>query len=170
MATIEPAPGRSGSAEEALNASDADFKPWSAEQAREWRAAHPPMSPWPVVGWQAVAGLAAVLVALVWSGGMTAVTYSAAYGVLAAWVPTVLFARMVARRMRRQASPHGALMALMVGEGIKVALTVALLLAAPKILAQVHWLALLAGFVVTIKAAWVALWLKSAKRRSARTE
>ena len=170
MATIEPAPGRSGSAEEALNASDADFKPWSAEQAREWRAAHPPMSPWPVVGWQAVAGLAAVLVALVWSGGMTAVTYSAAYGVLAAWVPTVLFARMVARRMRRQASPHGALMALMMGEGIKVALTVALLLAAPKILAQVHWLALLAGFVVTIKAAWVALWLKSAKRRSARTE
>ena len=170
MATIEPAPGRSGSAEEAINASDADFKPWSAEQAREWRAAHPPMSPWPVVWWQAVAGLAAVLVALVWSGGMTAVTYSAAYGVLAAWVPTVLFARMVARRMRRQASPHGALMALMVGEGIKVALTVALLLAAPKILAQVHWLALLAGFVVTIKAAWVALWLKSAKRRSARTE
>ena len=170
MATIEPAPGRSGSAEEALNASEADFKPWSAEQAREWRAAHPPMSPWPVVGWQAVAGLAVVLVALVWSGGMTAVTYSAAYGVLAAWVPTVLFARMVARRMRRQASPHGALMALMVGEGIKVALTVALLLAAPKILAQVHWLALLAGFVVTIKAAWVALWLKSAKRRSARTE
>lgn len=170
MAKIEPAPGRSGSAEEALNASDADFKPWSAEQAREWRAAHPPMSPWPVVGWQAVAGLAAVLVALVWSGGMTAVTYSAAYGVLAAWVPTVLFARMVARRMRRQASPHGALMALMMGEGIKVALTVALLLAAPKILAQVHWLALLAGFVVTIKAAWVALWLKSARRRSARTE
>ena len=49
-------------------------------------------------------------------------------------------------------------------------LTVALLLAAPKILAQVHWLALLAGFVVTIKAAWVALWLKSARRRSARTE
>ena len=128
------------------------------------------MSPWPVVGWQAVAGLAVVLVALVWSGGMTAVTYSAAYGGLAAWVPAVLFARMVARRMRRQASPHGALMALMVGEGIKVALTVALLLAAPKILAQVHWLALLAGFVVTIKAAWVALWLKSAKRRSARTE
>ena len=170
MATIEPAPGRSGSAEEAINASDADFKPWSAEQAREWRAAHPPVSPWPVVGWQAVAGLAVVLVALVWSGGMTAVTYSVAYGVFAAWVPAVLFARMVARRMRRQASPHGALMALMVGEGIKVALTVALLLSAPKILAQVHWLALLAGFVVTIKAAWVALWLKSAKRHSARTE
>ena len=128
------------------------------------------MSPWPVVWWQAVAGLAAVLVALVWSGGMTAVTYSAAYGVLAAWVPAVLFARMVARRMRLQADPASALLALMAGEGIKIALTVALLLAAPKVMAQVNWLALLAGFVVTIKAAWVVLWLKSAQRRHAQTE
>ena len=51
-----------------------------------------------------------------------------------------------------------------------VALTVALLLAAPKVLAQVHWLALLAGFVVTIKAAWVALWLMSARRQAARAK
>ena len=77
---------------------------------------------------------------------------------------------MVARRMRLQANAASALLALMVGEGIKIVLTVALLLAAPKVLAQVHWLALLAGFVVTIKAAWVVLWLTSARRRPARTE
>ena len=94
----------------------------------------------------------------------------AAYGALAAWLPAVLFARMVARRMRRQANAGSALMALMVGEGIKIALTVALLLAAPKVLTQVHWLALLAGFVVTIKAAWLALWLMSARRRSAKLQ
>ncbi|WP_373368295.1 hypothetical protein [Ottowia beijingensis] len=46
----------------------------------------------------------------------------------------------------------------------------ALLLAAPKVLTQVHWLALLAGFVVTIKAAWLALWLMSARRRSAKRQ
>ena len=63
MAKIEPAPGRSGSAEEALNASEADFKPWSAEQAQQWRAANPPLSPWPVVGVQAAVGLMAVAVA-----------------------------------------------------------------------------------------------------------
>ncbi len=170
MATIEPASGRGGSAEEADNAPEADFKPWSAEQAREWRAAHPPLSPWPVVGWQAVAGLAVVLVAWMVSGGKNAATLSAAYGALAAWLPAVLFARMVARRMRLQANAASALLALMVGEGIKIVLTVALLLAAPKVLAQVHWLALLAGFVVTIKAAWVVLWLTSARRRPARTE
>lgn len=82
----------------------------------------------------------------------------------------MFFARLVARRMRLQANAGSALMALMVGEGIKVVLTVALLLAAPKVLTQVHWLALLAGFVMTIKAAWVALWLMSARRRAARRD
>ncbi len=134
---------------------------------QQWRAANPPLSPWPVVGVQATVGLLAVAVAWLVSGGHVSLIWSVAYGVLAAWLPAVLFARMVARRMRRQANAGGALMALMVGEGIKIALTVALLLAAPKVLAQVHWLALLAGFVVTIKAAWMALWLQSARRRAA---
>ncbi len=134
---------------------------------QQWRAANPPLSPWPVVGAQAAVGLVAVAVGWLVSGGQVPLVWSVAYGALAAWLPAVLFARMVARRMRRQANAGGALMALMVGEGIKIALTVALLLAAPKVLAQVHWLALLAGFVVTIKAAWMALWLQSARRRAA---
>jgi len=167
MATIAPkasGPERAGSAEEADDAPDAGFKPLSAEEARRWRESHPPLSPWPVVGVQAVAGL--VVVALGWllSGGDASATASAAYGALAAWLPAVLFARMVARRMRMQADAGGALLALMVGEGIKIALTVVLLLAAPKVLAQTHWLALLAGFVMTIKAAWAALWWVSRHR------
>jgi ATP synthase protein I len=120
------------------------------------------LSPWPIIGWQALAGLVVVIVAWGVSGGSSVAATSAAYGALAAWLPAVLFARMVARRLRQQANPASALLALMVGEGIKIALTVALLLAASKVMAQVNWLALLAGFVVTIKAAWVALWLKSA--------
>ena len=55
----------------------------------------------------------------------------------------------------------------MAGEAIKVALTIALLLAAPRVLAEVNWLALLAAFVVTIKSAWAALWSMSARRRQA---
>ena len=172
MVTIAPEPARApnGFADEAIDASDADFKPMSADEAREWRAAQPPMSPWPVVWVQAAAGL--VVVALAWavSAGKMPVTQSTAYGALAAWLPAVFFARLVARRMRLQANAGSALMALMVGEGIKVVLTVALLLAAPKVLTQVRWLALLAGFVMTIKAAWVALWLMSARRRAARRD
>ena len=113
--------------------------------------------------WSLLTG-AVVAVAWLVSGGQSFAIRSAAYGALAAWLPAVLFARLVARRMRQQANAASALLALMVGEGIKIALTVALLLAAPRLLAQVHWLALLAGFVVTIKAAWVALWWSSTHR------
>lgn len=143
------------------------FKPLSAEEAQKWRESHPPLSPWPVVWVQAVAGFLVAVGAWLLSGGVSPVVLSAAYGALAAWIPAVLFARMVARRARVKADAGSALMALMVWEGIKIVLTLALLFAAPKILAQVHWLALLAGFVVTIKAAWAALWLMSVKRRSA---
>ncbi|MDO5691599.1 MAG: ATP synthase subunit I [Pseudomonadota bacterium] len=169
MTTIAPDLGRTGSVEAADDAAEDGFKPWSAEQAQQWRAANPPLSPWPVVGVQAAASLLAVAVAWLVAGGQLSLVWSVAYGALAAWLPAVFFARMVARRMRRQANAGSALMALMVGEGIKIALTVGLLLAAPKVLAQVHWLALLAGFVVTIKAAWLALWLMSARRRTAKT-
>lgn len=168
MVTIAPAapaePARSGVAPEAVEACADDFKPWSAQQAREWRAANPALSPWPAVWVQAGAGLVVVAVAWLVSGGQGSAIRSTAYGALAAWLPAVLFARLVARRMRQQTNAAGALLALMVGEGIKIALTVGLLLAAPLWLAQVHWLALLAGFVVTIKAAWVALWWSSTHR------
>ena len=63
MTTIAPDPARVGSAEEADDAAEDGFKPWSAEQAQQWRAANPPLSPWPVVGVQAAVGLMAVAVA-----------------------------------------------------------------------------------------------------------
>lgn len=170
MATIapaEPSKARPMSVEDADDATEEGFKPLSVEEARRWREMHPPLSPWPAVWGQAGAGVAASAVAWLVSGGVMSVVWSTVYGVLAAWLPAVLFARMVARRMRMKANAGSALVALMVWEGIKIVLTLALLLAAPKILAQVHWLALLAGFVVTIKAAWVAWWLMSVKRRPA---
>lgn len=139
-----------------------------AHEAARWRASQPrSLSPLKVAGVQLLAGVAVVLVCGVLFQINSAQVKSAAYGVLAAWLPAVFFARLVARRMRARASAGGALMALLVGEGVKITLTVALLFAAPKVLTQVHWLALLAGFVVTIKAAWVALWWMSVKARPA---
>lgn len=166
MVTIAPVKARPLPAENADGVTPEDFKPLSAEEARQWRAEHPPLSPWPVVWVQAGMGLMVVMVAWFASKGAVSVVWSAGYGVLAAWLPAMLFARMVARRMRIESNAASALTALMVWEGIKIVLTLALLLAAPKILAQVQWLALLAGFVVTIKAAWAAMWLMSVKRRS----
>jgi ATP synthase protein I len=45
-------------------------------------------------------------------------------------------------------------------------LTVAMLMAAPRLISQLSWLALLAGFVVTMKVYWVALWLRPARKES----
>ena len=117
------------------------------ERLLQWRLAAIPLA----------AGLAVVAVFAVAASGISPVA-SAAYGVFAAWLPTLLSLQMAARTIRFQFGAPKALAALMVTEGIKIMLTLALLLAAPKVVAQVNWLALLAGFVVTIKAAWVAWW------------
>ncbi len=143
------------------------MQPWSAEQVRQWRARNPAVSPWYPVMVQALVALLTSLLAAGWFGWRSPVAVSVAYGGLAAWLPAALFAHVAARRMRMPVHAAGALMALMVWEGIKVVLTIALLLAAPKLVAQLNWLALLAGFVVTIKAAWVALWRMALRRASA---
>jgi ATP synthase protein I len=45
-------------------------------------------------------------------------------------------------------------------------LTVALLLVAPKVISNLSWLALVAGFVVTIKVYWLAMALGYMQRKS----
>lgn len=143
---------------------DLAFKPLSAEEAQALRGLHPMVSPWRVVGWQAVAGL---LVALaVW--GLTrksSAGWSAAYGALAVVIPAALFARGLLRQ-RGAASAGSALAGFFVWEMVKIALTVAMLVAAPRLILQLNWLALLAGFVVTMKVHWVAIWLRPARKDS----
>jgi ATP synthase protein I len=41
-----------------------------------------------------------------------------------------------------------------------------MLFAAPRLVAQLNWLALLAGFVVTMKASWLAMWLGLVRKMS----
>jgi ATP synthase protein I len=58
---------------------------------------------------------------------------------------------------------RSAMLGLFVWEFVKVSLTVALLLVAPKVVADLSWFALVAGFVVTIKVYWLAMllgWMK----------
>jgi ATP synthase protein I len=47
---------------------------------------------------------------------------------------------------------------------VKIVLTIAMLFAAPRLIVQLDWLALLAGFVVTIKVYWVAMWLRPGRK------
>ena len=139
---------------------DSDFKPLTAQEAQEWRKRHKTLSIWWIVVAQVLVGAAAVLVAWLVSS-KAQIAYSVAYGALCVVIPSLLFARGVARK---GASVGSAMVRLFGWELVKIVLTVAMLVAAPRVVPGVSWLALLVGMVITMKAYWVALLV----RRSAR--
>lgn len=145
-----------------------EFKCLNAEEAQALRQQHPPVSPWRVVGLQVVVGF---LVALATWGltGKSGAAWSAAYGALAVVIPAALFVRGLSRQ-QRAAHAGSALVGFFVWEMVKIALTVAMLFAAPRLIWQLNWLALLAGFVVTMKVYWVAMWLHPVRKDSIKKE
>ncbi len=66
----------------------------------------------------------------------------------------------------RQTQASNALLGFFVWEMVKILLTVALLLVAPIMISDLNWFALVAGFVVTIKVYWLAMWLGWVKPKS----
>ena len=141
-----------------------DFKPLTPEQAAAWRQRNPVTSPWRVLVLQMLVGVAvAVLTGVV--SGQSRLAVSVAWGVVSVVVPGFVFARALARQMRlKQAG--SALAGLFVWELVKIVLTVALLLVAPKVIAGLSWLALVAGFVVTMKVYWLAMALGWMRRKT----
>lgn len=132
-----------------------DFKPLTAEEAQRLRERHPALSPWWVVVAQVAAGVVVAGVAWLWTRQPVAAA-SAFYGALAVALPAALFVRAV-RRAPAQGSQSAAMLRVFVWELIKLALTVALLAAAPWLIRGLHWLAMLAGVVAALKMYWVAL-------------
>lgn len=143
------------------------FKQLSREEVQALSQKHgvqaTPLSLLRVLIWQALTGLLLALCVWIWTGNNSA-GWSILYGSLCIVVPAAIFARgfgrQIAASQHGASVPAGAAMAgFFVWELVKVGLTVAMLLAAPKIVLQLNWLALLAGFVVTMKVYWVAAWL-----------
>lgn len=130
-------------------------RPLTAEQARKLREQHPPVSPWWVVGGQAVVGLAAAIVA--WAvTGKHSVGWSAGYGALAVVIPAAVFARGLTGRFS-SLNAGTAAFGFLLWEMVKIALTVAMLVAAPGLVRDLSWPALLVGLVLAMKVYWVAL-------------
>lgn len=144
--------------------SEPDFKPLSAEDAQAWRQNNPQASPWRVLLLQVgVGAVLALLTGLV--SGQWHLAASAAWGSVAVVIPAVVFVRALSRQMRRT-QPGSALVGLFVWELVKIVLTVALLLVAPKVISDLSWFALVAGFVVTMKVYWLAMALGWMQRKS----
>ncbi|MDO8286935.1 MAG: ATP synthase subunit I [Rhodoferax sp.] len=132
-----------------------EIKRLTAEQAQTLRESDPALSPWWVVGLQCLAGLAVALLA--WGvSGSAAVGWSAAYGALAVIIPAALFARGLTSQFSSiNAATAG--FGFFVWEAIKLAVSIAMIAIAPKLIADLSWLALLAGLFVTLKMYWLAL-------------
>jgi ATP synthase protein I len=133
-------------------------QPLSAEEARRLREQNPPVSPWWVVAGQAAMGLVVALAAWALSGRQN-VGWSALYGALAVVIPAAVFARGLTGRFS-SLNAGSAAAGFMVWEMVKIALSFAMLLAAPRLVAGLSWPALLVGMVLAMKVYWLALAFK----------
>ena len=140
---------------DADDANDQDFKRLTAQEAQSLRESDPALSPWWVVGLQCVAGVAVALIA--WGvSGEASVGWSAGYGALAVIIPAALFARGLMSRFS-SLNAATASFGFFLWEAVKIAVSISMLAAAPRLIENLSWLALLAGLVVTLKMYWLAL-------------
>jgi ATP synthase protein I len=132
-----------------------EFEPLSAEEARSLRERNPSVPPWKVVVGQVVVGIVVALVAWLVTASQN-VGWSAAYGALTVVLPAALFARGLTGRFA-SLNAATAMFGFFLWEMVKLALTVAMLIAAPNLVVALSWPALLVGLVLTMKVYWVAL-------------
>jgi ATP synthase protein I len=133
----------------------AGSRTWTRAEAQAFRAAHPSISPWWVIGVQAVVGLLATgLTGLVF--GMQEVGWSVLYGAATVVVPGALMARGTTSRISG-VSPGVGAVSFMSWEAVKIAVSVAMLMLAPRLVQPLSWPALLAALVLCLQVYWVAL-------------
>ena len=113
------------------------------------------VSPWRVVAAQAGVGAVVALLAMLMTG-RTEMAWSALYGAATVVVPGALMARGLTRRLPGM-SPGAAAVSFMSWEFVKIAVAVAMLVLASRIVQPLSWPALLVGAVVCIKVYWLAL-------------
>lgn len=140
---------------------DKGFKPLTREEAEKLRAANPSLSPWAIVAGQSAAGVLVALAAWALTGRPSA-GWSAAYGALAVALPAAIFARGLTGRFS-SLNQDTAVFGFFLWEMVKIALTVAMLVAAPRLVAALSWPALLVGLLVTMKVYWVAMVVRPKK-------
>ena len=163
MTTIQPCSLDTNPRVVAQNSEDADgeeaFEPLTAQQARDWRAAQPVISPWTMLRWQTV-GVLLVAAFTGWLVGLVQAK-SFLYGGFAVVLPAMLMVVGLHGALMKRLSMHpaGSMIGFALLEAVKLLLSVLLMLAAPQVVTNVSWLALLAGVVVALKVHWLVFGL-----------
>ncbi len=136
---------------------DADqlaYKPMTRAEAEAFRRDHPVLSPWRVIAAQLALGAVAVAVAWLLADAIGAI--SAAYGAAVVVVPGALMARGATSRLS-SVSPLVSAVSMLWWGFVKMALSVAMLVFAARIVPGVVWPALLASMVLCMLSYWFAL-------------
>jgi len=150
-----PPGGRQDPWEDEDTAAAPAFRPLTRAEAQALRASQPSLNPWRVVGVQVLVGvLAAALVGLVF--GSRQYAWSLLYGAATVVVPGALMARGMTSRFSSM-SPGTSAVSFMLWEMVKIAVSVGMLMMAPRLVQPLSWLALLAGLVLCMKVYWFAL-------------
>ena len=143
-----------------------EFKPLTAEEARALRESEPALSPWRVVAWQLATGSLTALVA--WGvSGQAVAGWSAMYGAVAVIIPAALFARGLMSQFS-SLNAATASFGFFVWEAVKLAVSVAMIAAAPRLIEDLSWLAMMAGLFVTLKVYWLALLVRPKRKTDLR--
>ena len=142
---------------------EAECRPLTREEAREWRGRQPTLSIWRLVAVQMLVGL--LLGGLSWLlTQQRQFAWSVLYGSAAVAIPSALMAYgLTSSALARLMA--GASQATFVGflfwEGVKVLLSVVMLWLAPQVVPGLNWLGLLLGLVITLKVYWAGFLIQS---------
>jgi ATP synthase protein I len=131
------------------------FHTFTAEEAQAWRATQVALSVW----WVLVAQVSTALVlgaAVGYWFDRSSVFLSWVYGALSVVIPAALFARGL-KSPAASINAVAANLSFAVWQGVKMVLTVLLLVLAPRLVQDLSWPALLGGLIVTMKVYWLAL-------------
>mgnify|MGYP003383596612 CR=1 FL=1 len=141
--------------EAAARREEAAFRPLTREEAVALRARQPSLSPWRVLGVQMAVGGVAALLAVLFTGKQE-IAWSVLYGAATVVVPGALMARGMTSKLS-SLSPGSSAVSFMLWEMVKIAVSVAMLMLAPKLVQSLSWPALLVSLVLCMKVYWLAL-------------
>ena len=133
-------------------------KALSRNEAQMLKEQNPSLSLWVVLAGQVGAGLLVAVIAWLVTK-RASVGWSALYGAAAVVIPGALFARGLMSKVS-SINPAAAVTGFFLWEMVKIGLVLAMLFAAPRLVANLSWPGMLVGLVVTMKVVWLILWLE----------